>query len=50
MVASILAVRMGGRFGRTITAVSSLAEDVMPARKLSSASGSRYSACDSPAA
>ena len=33
----------GGRFGRTMTAVSSLAEDVIPARKLSSASGFRYS-------
>src|SRR2546425_23919 len=43
IVASIFAVSTGGRCGRTRTAVSSFAEGVMPARKLSSASGFRYS-------
>src|SRR5512134_1877034 len=43
MVASILAVRTGGRCGTTITEVSSLAEDVAAARKVRSVSCSIHS-------
>src|ERR1700675_1461348 len=43
IVARIFAVSTGGRYGTTMTDVSSLAVDVIPARKVKSVSCSRHS-------